>query len=81
MRLPTLDRVHRQPFRLVAWAYRRAAKEEPPDVAKVYWHRPEVFGFAFGDLLHEVMRGQSDWSVGERELFAAYTSKLNQCPF
>jgi len=27
------------------------------------------------------MRGPSEWSVGERELFAAYTSKLNQCVF
>jgi len=23
----------------------------------------------------------SDWSIGERELFAAFTSKLNQCVF
>jgi len=28
-----------------------------------------------------VMRGPSDWSVGERELFAAFVSSLNQCPF
>jgi len=28
-----------------------------------------------------VMRGPSDWSIGERELFAAFTSKLNQCVF
>ena len=27
------------------------------------------------------MRGPSDWSAGERELFAAFTSLLNQCPF
>jgi hypothetical protein len=25
--------------------------------------------------------GPSDWSPGERELFAAFTSLLNQCPF
>jgi len=28
-----------------------------------------------------VMRGPSPWSVGERELFAAVTSRLNQCVF
>jgi hypothetical protein len=28
-----------------------------------------------------VMRGPSEWTVGERELFAAYTSYLNRCPF
>jgi hypothetical protein len=27
------------------------------------------------------MRGPSQWSVGERELFAAFTSRLNQCLF
>jgi len=27
------------------------------------------------------MRGPSPWSVGERELFAAVTSRLNQCVF
>jgi len=27
------------------------------------------------------MRGPSTWSVGERELFAAFTSRLNQCVF
>jgi hypothetical protein len=28
-----------------------------------------------------VMRGPSEWSSGERELFAAFTSLLRQCPF
>jgi hypothetical protein len=27
------------------------------------------------------MRGTSDWAVWERELFAAFTSRLNQCVF
>jgi len=27
------------------------------------------------------MRGESEWSVGERELFAAFVSCQNQCPF
>jgi hypothetical protein len=27
------------------------------------------------------MRGPSEWTVGERELFAAYTSYLNRCPY
>jgi len=27
------------------------------------------------------MRGPCEWTVGERELFAAYTSYLNQCPY
>jgi len=27
------------------------------------------------------MRGPSAWTVGERELFAAFVSRLNQCLF
>jgi uncharacterized peroxidase-related enzyme len=29
----------------------------------------------------EAMRGDSTWSVGDRELMAAYVSKVNDCPF
>jgi len=32
-------------------------------------------------VLDDVMRGESEWSPGERELFAGFTSLLNQCPF
>jgi hypothetical protein len=28
-----------------------------------------------------VMRGPSRWSVGERELFASFTSRCNACVF
>ena len=52
-----------------------------PDVLRTVLYRPEIFGKAFSELMQPVMRGPSRWSVGERELFAAFTSKLNQCPF
>ena len=42
-------------------------------------YRPEFFGKPFGDWLHELMRGPSEWTVGERELMAAFVSQLNQC--
>jgi hypothetical protein len=44
-------------------------------------YRPEFFGKRFADWLHPLMRGPSDWTVGERELMAAFVSKLNQCPW
>jgi len=44
-------------------------------------YRPELFGEPFSEALDVVMRGPSEWSVGERELFAAFTSLLRQCPF
>jgi AhpD family alkylhydroperoxidase len=33
------------------------------------------------ELTHEAMRGRSTWSVGDRELMAAYVSKVNDSPF
>ncbi len=52
-----------------------------PDVVRVLSYRPEIFGSPFSNCLEDVMRGPSDWSVGERELFAAFVSRKNQCPF
>ena len=52
-----------------------------PDVLKTLHYRPEIFGRPFSKTLDLAMRGPSDWSPAERELFAAYTSSLNQCPF
>ena len=50
-------------------------------VVKTLRYRPELFGRPFSEGLDVVMRGPSEWSTGERELFAAFTSLLRQCPF
>ena len=50
-------------------------------VLKTLYYRPELFGRPFSAALDVVMRGPSDWSAGERELFAGFVSLLNQCPF
>jgi hypothetical protein len=54
---------------------------EPLGVVKTLLYRPELFGRPFSDELDLVMRGPSEWSAGERELFAGFTSLVNQCPF
>jgi hypothetical protein len=51
------------------------------DVVLVLGYRPELFGRPFSEALQEIMRGPSAWSVAERELFAAFVSAQNQCPF
>jgi hypothetical protein len=60
---------------------RERTGNEPLGVVKTLLYRPELFGGPFSEALEEAMRGPSEWSAGERELFAAFTSKLNQCLF
>jgi hypothetical protein len=51
------------------------------DISLALRYRPELFGEPVSAYFQEVMKGPSDWSEAERELFAAFVSKLNQCPF
>jgi hypothetical protein len=51
------------------------------DISLALRYRPELFGRPFGELLQDVMKGQSEWTEAERELFAAFVSAQNQCPF
>ena len=60
---------------------RERTGNEPLGVIKTLLYRPEIFGRPFSKTLDTAMRGPSDWSAAERELFAAYVSSLNQCPF
>ena len=57
------------------------APAEASGVIKTLLYRPELFGEPFSARLDEVMRGPSEWSPGERELFAGFASHLNQCLF
>ena len=51
------------------------------DISRALRFRPELFGEPVSAYFQEVMKKPSEWSEGERELFAALVSKLNQCPF
>jgi hypothetical protein len=62
-------------------AIETASGRAPSDVVKTLYYRPETFGRPFSDTLDLAMRGESDWSPGERELFATFVSSLNQCRF
>jgi hypothetical protein len=52
-----------------------------PGVVRTLRYRKEFFGHPFSELTEQVMRGASEWAVGEREMFAAFVSRLNQCVF
>lgn len=51
------------------------------DISRALRYRPELFGEPVSAYFQEVMKKPSDWSEAERELFAAFVSKLRQCPF
>jgi len=52
-----------------------------PDVVRTLRYRPAFFGAAHSAHTQAAMRGVSAWSVGEREIFAAFVSRLNKCHF
>jgi uncharacterized peroxidase-related enzyme len=52
-----------------------------PDAAKLIFYRPGFYGSPMKEFTHAAMRGPSEWSVGDRELMAAYISKLNESEF
>ena len=81
MRLSVVDSGHGPAEAAVLDVIRERSGAEPLGVVKTIYYRPELFGRPFSDALDEAMRGPSEWSAGERELFAAFTSLLNQCPF
>ena len=81
IRLECIDRGHAPDEAAMLAEIRERSGAEPLGVVKTLLYRPELFGRPFSEALHEVMRGPSDWSPGERELFAGFTSLLHQCPF
>jgi hypothetical protein len=60
---------------------RVVTKRRAPDVLLTLWYRKPWFGGHVNRLLQRVMRGPSEWTVGERELMAAFVSRVQQCPF
>lgn len=80
MRLEAVERGHRWKERLILGIVQRTMGEAT-DVQRVLFHRPEFFGRPLGAITHHAMRLEGDWSIAERELFAAYLSKQNRCDF
>jgi hypothetical protein len=81
MRLAVVDEGHAPAEAEMLEAIAQRAGTEPLGVVKTLLYRPELFGEPFSEALEIAMRGPSEWSPGERELFAAFTSLLRQCPF
>lgn len=51
------------------------------DIVKLVRYRADFYGKPMGQVTHEAMRGSSKWSVGDRELMAAFVAKINRSEF
>jgi len=81
MRLGVVERGHRIPQKLQLAMIRVVTRRRAVDIIRTVMYRPEFFGRPMNEWTQRVMRGPSDWAVWERELFAAFTSRLNRCVF
>jgi len=80
MRLKKVHQGHRLPDKVML-AVMNLIVGHAPGVVRTLRYRKEFFGHPFSELTQQVMRGPSEWTVGERETFAAFVSRLNQCVF
>ena len=81
MRLDVLDRGHALGTKALFVLIRLLSGHRAPDVVKTLKYRPDFFGARMSELFQEVMRGPSEWPIGDRELMAAYVSRTNACEF
>jgi len=51
------------------------------DIRRILTYRSEYFGYPFSACLQRLLRGESDWEVGERELFASFTASRLHCVY
>jgi len=81
MRLAILDSGHSLGTKAL-FAFIRAVSRQPvPEVVKLVKYRPDFFGTPMQRVVQQAMRGPSTWSIGDRELMAAFVSKVNECEF
>lgn len=81
MRLKAVERGGTLGNRLLYLMIRSLSGFRAPDVVRTLRFRRPFFGAPHSAHTHAVMRGPSEWSIGERELIAAFVSHLNRCHF
>lgn len=82
-RLPSIQnhKNHTLKVRLKFALMKLITRRPPPDVLYCLHYKQKRFGEPFSNWLQSILRGPSEWGVGERELFATFTASLNQCRF
>ena len=81
MRLSILDDGHGFGTKALFALIRTVSRQPVLDVVKLVKYRADFYGNPMSAVTQEAMRGPSGWSVGDRELMAAFVAKANQCEF
>jgi alkylhydroperoxidase family enzyme len=81
MRLQILDSGHGFGTKALFALIRTVSRQPVLDVVKLVKYRADFYGGQMGAVTQEAMRGPSVWSVGDRELMAAFVAKTNHCEF
>lgn len=81
MRLQILNNGHGFGTKVLFALIRMMSGQPVLDVIKLVKYRPDFYGGPMGAVTQEAMRGPSAWSVGDRELMAAFVSKTNRSEF
>ncbi|TDU89198.1 putative peroxidase-related enzyme [Kribbella voronezhensis] len=81
MRLDILNHGYSRGTKMLFAMIRLFSRQPVPDAAKLVFYRPDFYGTLAKKFTHEAMRGPSAWSVADRELMAAYVSKVNNSAF
>jgi len=79
MRLRILDSGHSFGTKALFALIRTVSRQPVLDVVKLVKYRADFYGGPMQSVTHEAMRGPSTWSVGDRELMAAFVAQTNQC--
>lgn len=81
MRPPVLEHGYGVGRKVLFRLIRLVSGQPVPDAARITFYRPDFYGTHMKKFTQEAMRGRSTWSVGDRELMAAYVSEVNDSPF
>ncbi|MDG4824578.1 alkylhydroperoxidase AhpD family core domain-containing protein [Asanoa sp. WMMD1127] len=81
MRLEILNSGYTRRAKALFAVIKLVTRQPVPDAAKLVFYRPDFYGDRAKEFTHEAMRGPSEWSVGDRELMAAYVSTVNDSAF
>jgi alkylhydroperoxidase family enzyme len=81
MRLRILDNGHGFGTKTLFALIRTVSRQPVLDVIKLVKYRTDFYGRPMGAVTQDAMRGPSTWSVGDRELMAAFVAKTNHSEF